>query len=158
MSRFSKTRFRDSPERRYSCRGCAQVLRIGRDARMRSAESPSKFIAVNSWRSSGRAVVARRTFMNILGCLDRATSSSLPKTRKTSVPVASLQHVAKRAASGSGRKSPDKAGAGNRKIHTAYELHLPSLYSSEFALLQFIHGAGTAALGWCLPAAHFWTA
>jgi hypothetical protein len=29
---------------------------------------------------------------------------------------------------------------------------------SEFPLLQFIHGAGTAALGWCLPAAHFWTA
>ena len=27
-----------------------------------------------------------------------------------------------------------------------------SLYRSEFALLQFIHGAGTAALGWCLPA------
>jgi hypothetical protein len=79
---------------------------------MRSAESPSKFIAVNSWRSSGRAAVARRTFMNILGCLDRATSSSLPKTRKT----------------GSGRKSPDKAGAGNRKIHAAYELHMPSLY------------------------------
>ena len=26
------------------------------------------------------------------------------------------------------------------------------------ALLQFIHGAGTAALGWCLPAAQFWTA
>jgi hypothetical protein len=26
------------------------------------------------------------------------------------------------------------------------------LYGSEFALLQFTHGAGTAALGWCLPA------
>jgi hypothetical protein len=26
------------------------------------------------------------------------------------------------------------------------------------ALLQFIHGAGTAALGCCLPAAQFWTA
>jgi hypothetical protein len=25
------------------------------------------------------------------------------------------------------------------------------------ALLQFIDGAGTAALGWCLPASQFWT-
>ena len=29
------------------------------------------------------------------------------------------------------------------------------LYGSEFALLQFIHGAGTAALGWCLPVTQF---
>jgi len=28
----------------------------------------------------------------------------------------------------------------------------PILYESEFALLQFTHGAGTAALGRCLPA------
>ncbi len=28
----------------------------------------------------------------------------------------------------------------------------PILYGSEFALLQFTHGAGTAALGSCLPA------
>ena len=28
----------------------------------------------------------------------------------------------------------------------------PILYGSEFALLQFTHGAGTAALGLCLPA------
>jgi hypothetical protein len=33
-----------------------------------------------------------------------------------------------------------------------------NLYQLEFPLLQFIHGAGTAALGWCLLAAHFWTA
>jgi hypothetical protein len=33
-----------------------------------------------------------------------------------------------------------------------------NLYRSEFALLQFSHGAGTAALGWCLPAQQFWTA
>jgi len=33
-----------------------------------------------------------------------------------------------------------------------------SLYQLELPLLQFIHGAGTAALGWCLPAAQFWTA
>jgi hypothetical protein len=32
------------------------------------------------------------------------------------------------------------------------EKRTPILYGSEFALLQFIHGAGTAALGWCLPA------
>ena len=25
------------------------------------------------------------------------------------------------------------------------------------ALLQFIDGVGTAALGWCLPASQFWT-
>jgi hypothetical protein len=31
------------------------------------------------------------------------------------------------------------------------------LYCSEFPLLQFIHGAGTAALGWCLPVTQFWT-
>jgi hypothetical protein len=30
-------------------------------------------------------------------------------------------------------------------------------YGSIDALLQFIHGAGTVALGWCLPAAQLWT-
>ena len=29
------------------------------------------------------------------------------------------------------------------------------LYQLELRLLQSIHGAGTAALGWCLPAAQF---
>jgi hypothetical protein len=32
-----------------------------------------------------------------------------------------------------------------------------NLYQLEFPLLQFIHGAGTAALGWCLPAAQLWS-
>ena len=31
----------------------------------------------------------------------------------------------------------------------------PILYGSEFALLQFTHRAGTAALGWCLPVTQF---
>jgi hypothetical protein len=45
----------------------------------------------------------------------------------------------------------------NRFSGRSTEKRTPILYGSELPLLQFMLGAGTAALGWCLPAEHLWT-
>ena len=51
---------------------------------------------------------------------------------------------------------PNMLEQGNRP-GTSLAFGVKSLTRSIDALLQFIDGAGTAALGWCLPASQFWT-
>jgi NADPH-dependent 2,4-dienoyl-CoA reductase/sulfur reductase-like enzyme len=68
----------------------------------------------------------------------------LKNQRNTTVVLGEVGGVNKDAKSGNRPRTPLAFGS------------MPD--GSIDALLQFIDGAGTAALGWCLPASQFWTA